>query len=151
MQRRATVPQYTWVAISYFVLGVVYMGMGLVLMSSIWTGSLTRLWRDLPSLLPSFSILALPMAINLTVAWLIYRYEHRRPIVRALGVIGALGLFVISFIGAVQIFTLWHRSALPGMLAKAAWTASLSTAIYAWLAFCVVRLARACPRTSSPT
>jgi hypothetical protein len=117
--------------------------MGFVLITSIWTGSLTRLWRDLPDFLPSFRILAVPTAINLALAGLIYRYECRHPVSRVLGVIVAVGLFVIAFVGAVQIFMLRHRGTLPEMFTEAVWTRSVGAAIYAWLALCVIQLARA--------
>jgi hypothetical protein len=135
------VPRSTWVAISYLIVGVSYIGMGLVLVTSIWGGSLSRLWRDVPSFLPSFRILAVPMAINLVLAGVIYNYERRRPIPRVLGLIGAVGLFVVSSIGALQIFILWHRGALPEPFAEAVWTRPIGAAIYGWLAFCVIQLA----------
>jgi hypothetical protein len=117
--------------------------MGLVLIDSIWAGSLNRLWRDIPSFLPSFRILALPVVINFALAGVIYKYEHRGSIPRALGVIVAVGLFVVSLIGAAQVFMLWHRGALPEPFAEAVWVRPIGAAIYGWLAFCVIQLARA--------
>jgi hypothetical protein len=138
-----TVPRSTWVAVSYLILAVSYIGMALVLVTSIWAGSLSRLWRDVPSFLPSFRILAMPMVINLALAGVIYKFEHRRFIPRVLGVIVAVGLFVVSSIGAVQLFMLWHRGALPEPFAEAVWTRPIGAAIYGWLAFFVIQLARA--------
>jgi hypothetical protein len=131
------------VAVSYLILGVGYVGMMLVLLNSIWAGSLARFWQDIPNFLPSLRILALPMAINFALAGLIYNYERRGLIPRALGVIVAVGLFIVSSIGAVQIFTLWQRGALPEPFAEAVWTRPIGAVAYGWLAFAVIRLARA--------
>jgi hypothetical protein len=140
---RTAIPRSTWVSIYYLVLGLSYVAMSLVLISAIWVGSLRRLWEDTPSFLPSFRILALSMVINLVLAGLIYRYEHRGPILRVVGVLIAVGVFLVSAIGAVQTFTLWYRGAFPEPFSDYVFVRPIGAAIYGWLAFAVIRLARA--------
>jgi hypothetical protein len=140
---RTALPRSTWVAISYLILGISYVAMSLVLISFLWAGSLRRLWQDIPMFLPSFRIFALPMVINFVLAGLIYRYEHRGPILRVVGVLVTVGVFLVSAIGAFQIFVLWHRGAFPEPLSDYVFVRPIGAAIYGWLAFAVIRLARA--------
>jgi hypothetical protein len=84
------------------------------------------------------------MIIHFVIASMVYRYEHRVRLVRVLGAVAAVGACFLSSFGAVQVFTLWHRGLLPDVLPPGTvWMRLIGALIYGWLAFEVIRLARA--------
>jgi hypothetical protein len=132
------------VALAYVVLGLGYVGMLVLLLNAIWTGSLIRLWQDAWDFASSIQLFVVAMLINLVVAAMIYRYERHGRTVRFLGALVAVGLFVNSSIGAIQVFRLWQRGLLPDVVPpETVWVRPIGALIYGWLAFEVIRLLRA--------
>jgi hypothetical protein len=75
---------------------------------------------------------------------MIYRYERHGRTVRIIGALVAVGLFVVSFIGAIQVFRLWQRGLLPNVVPpETVLVRPIGALIYGWLAFEVIRLQRA--------
>ena len=134
----------TKVALAYVVLGLGYLAMLVILLNAIWTGSLMRFWQDAWDFASSIQPVVVAMLINFVVAAMIYRYERHGRKVRLLGALVAVGLFVVSSIGAIQVFRLWQRGLLPNVvLPETVWVRPIGALIYGWLAFEVIRLLRA--------
>jgi hypothetical protein len=134
----------TQVALVYVVLGLGYVGMLMILLNTIWAGSLMRLWQDAWSFAPSIQLFLAAMLINFVAAVMIHRYERQGRTIRFLGVLVAVGIFVVSAIGAIQVFELWQKGLLTDVVPpETVWVRSIGALIYGWLAAEVVRLARA--------
>jgi hypothetical protein len=133
----------TQVALAYGVLGLGYVGMLVILLNAIWMGSLMRFWQDAWDFASSIQPIVIAMLINFVVAAMIYRYERRGRTVRLLGALVAIGLFVVSSIGAIQVFRLWQRGLLPNAVPpETVWVRPIGALIYGWLALEVIRLRR---------
>jgi hypothetical protein len=141
---RSSAPRSTQVALAYVILGLGYVGMLAVLLNALWAGSLTRLWQDISAFPSSVLPLAVGLLVNFVAAAIIYRYERHSRNVRWLGMLVAVALFVVSSIGAIQVFRLWQRGPLPeGVPPEAVWVRPIGALIYGWLGFEVMRLLRA--------
>jgi hypothetical protein len=141
---RYAVARSTQVALAYAILGLGYVVMLVILLDTIWAGSLMRLWQDVRDFRSSVLLLAVPMLTIFVTAALLYRYECRGRSVRLLAVALAAGLFVVSSIGAIQVFRLWQRGLLPDVAPSGmVWMRAIGALIYGWLAFEVLRLWRA--------
>ena len=113
-----------------------------MLLSAILVGSLQRSWHALGG--STFVPLLVAMLINFCVAAIFYRYDNRSRTVRLLGLALALGLFVVSCDDAIQTFRLSHTGdSSAGLGHGVNWLQLIYVLMYGWLAFEVVRMARA--------
>jgi hypothetical protein len=123
----------TEVAIAYVIVGLTYLGMVAMLL---WYGMVGH---------PSTVVrLLVAVLINLVVAGILHRYDGRSSTVRLLGVALALGLFLVSCDDAIQT----SRSSASGQSSAGVvhgvtWLQLIYLLMYGWLAFEVLRLARA--------
>jgi hypothetical protein len=134
----------TEVALAYVIVGLSYIGMLAILLSAILVGSLKRIWQDVGGHPSAFLPLVLAMLINFAIAAVLYRYDRRSRTVQLLAVAVALGLFAVACDDAIQVFRLsraGHLSA--GSRHRVIWPHLIYVLMYGWLAFEVVRLARA--------
>jgi hypothetical protein len=140
----ASVSLPTSLAICYLILGAGFAGMIVILLQAIWAGSLARIWADIPYFMPSIRDIALAMTVNFSLAGLLFKFERRRVTTRGLAVILAISLVVAAFVGAIQVLRLWQSGTFPlGAPVEAVWLRPIGALIYGWLAFQVLKLARA--------
>lgn len=113
MTSRSPLYKSNLVALSYALLGGMYVAMLGFLMSEIWAGSLTTLWRDVRAASDSFTMLGTLAGIHFLMAALAYRFVRRTARSRALALLGASALFVITSYDAVKSSMAWFRGRLP--------------------------------------
>jgi hypothetical protein len=137
----------TEVALAYVIVGLSYLGMFAILLSASLVGSLKHLWQDVGGQPSAFLPLVLAMLINFAIAGIIYRYERRGRTVQLLGLAVALGLFAVACDDVIQFFRLSQSARPSAGLGHEVWLHLIYVLMYGWLAFEVVRMARASKRT----
>jgi hypothetical protein len=138
-----TVVRSTEVAVAYVIVGLSYLGIFAILLSASLVGSLQHLWQKGGAQPSAFLPLLLAMLINFAIAGIIYRYEQRSRTVQLLGVAVALGLFAVACDDVIEVFRLSQSARASAGLGHEVWPHLIYVLMYGWLAFEVVRMARA--------
>jgi hypothetical protein len=99
------------VALSYALLGAMYLAMIGILSFAIWVGSWRLLWHDLVDMPNSLTKTVAPLVVaNAVMAALAFCYLRLNQLFRVITLIASLIISTFAVLGAVSVFT--HRLAI---------------------------------------